>query len=268
MGDRRYQRLAESDGLFDGLLEMDAGLGQAAELREECAEVDVDSCLTELVRGAAQHLEGRLVGGQRGIELTLLVEDHPTLEVGVSERGAAHRRLGDVEDRQRVGQLALIRDDQRQGGGDAPGQHQVVQGGRRLPCPLEVGARRRAGRPARGGPCRAPNGRSLESESSSAATEHRQRAARGRRWDRRCTARTSASAAPRPDPGIDLGAYGPRSSLTLAAIMQGWTRCLNLRCWISMAHSGAYEEAFGRRRIAAAMDERGRVTLGPPALPS
>ncbi len=59
----------------------------------------------------------------------------------MTERGTAHRRLGDVEDRQRVGELTLIGDDQRQRCGDAPGQREVVQAGGRLPSPLEIDAR-------------------------------------------------------------------------------------------------------------------------------
>ena len=217
MGDRRHKRLLELGGLLDGLLEMDAGLRQAAELGEEGAEVDVDSRLTELVGGTAQHLEGRLVGGERGIELALLVEDHPALEVGVSERGTAHRRLGDVEDRQRVGQLTLIRDDQRQRGGDAAGQGQVVQAGGRLPGSLEVDARGAQVAELTAGHAEGPTG-DRPRPVVLGDTEHRQR--------------TLEDATGIPLHGTDerfglldpsghqWGAYVPAPGLTPAAIMQ------------------------------------------------
>ena len=104
VGDRRNQGLLEPRRLLHGLLEVDTRFGQAANLGEQRAEVDVDACpcLTELVGSVAEHLQCRLVGRQCGIELALLVQDDAAVEVGVTELGTAHRRLGDVEDRQRV----------------------------------------------------------------------------------------------------------------------------------------------------------------------
>ena len=49
-----------------------------------------------------------------GIELALLVEDHPALGSEPPAHALGQPRLGDVEDRQRVGQLALEGDDERQ----------------------------------------------------------------------------------------------------------------------------------------------------------
>ena len=81
VGDRRNQGLLEPRRLLDGLLEVDPSFGQAADLGEQRAEVDVDARLAELVGTVAEHLECRLVLDQRGIELALLVEDDPALEV-------------------------------------------------------------------------------------------------------------------------------------------------------------------------------------------
>ena len=62
VGDRRDQRLPESRRLLDRLLEVDAGLGQATDLGEQGAEVDVDTCLAELVGSIAEHFQRRFVG--------------------------------------------------------------------------------------------------------------------------------------------------------------------------------------------------------------
>ena len=140
MGDGGQQGLVQPHRLLDGLLEVHPRLGQAADVAEQRTEVDVDAGLAELVAGLGQHLEGGFVLDLSGVELALLVEDDPALQVGVTEGGAAHLRLGHVEDGECVGQLALVGDDERQGRRDAPGQREVVEGGRCLPGMLEVGA--------------------------------------------------------------------------------------------------------------------------------
>ena len=135
----------------------------------------------------------------------------------MSERGTAHRRLGDVEDRQRVGQLTLIRDDQRQGGRDAAGEGQVVQAGRRLPGPFEIDVCGAQVAELTAGHAERPTG-DRSSPVVVGDAEHRQRPFED-------AAGISLHGTDERfgllDPsGHRLGAYGPRSSLTLAAIMQ------------------------------------------------
>ena len=169
----------------------------------------------------------------------------------MSELGAAHRRLGDVEDRQRVGQLTLVGDDERQRGGDAPGQREVVQAGRRLPRPLEVDAGRAQIAELAAGHAEGPSGdrRVRSSSAMSSISSERSRTPLGSR----CTARTSASASS-TRPGIDMERMS-RHRRCRSRNHAGMDPLPEPLVSDFDGPLGLYEEAFDRRRIAVAMDE-------------
>ena len=118
LGDRLDQRLVELARLGDRQLQLSACVVEATEVAVQGAEVDPLAQLAERVTARRQQLQRRLVLLEGGGEVATLVEDRSALGPQPPAHALGKPGLGHVEDVQRVLQLALEGDDERQRHGD------------------------------------------------------------------------------------------------------------------------------------------------------